>query len=342
MALSDFYPGFDGWTPAENSAQQKPTSSANVSGPSQSPPATEASNSPYLRTTLPLPLQYSPDTLKQYNRPGLSTFRIAPLPPGGNPAVNAAASSVVTSNLSEFVNVAAAGSNGAVQFNNGGALGGVAQFTWDDVASSLSIIGSLNLSVPFAVVSGGTGTSTPALVQGPDITITGTWPDNTIAVKVQSGVTAGPYTNANVTVDAQGIITAIANGSSGVTVPGAADLTAQTANVSATTLYAVPIAKNGTYEITIYLVVSQAATTSSALPDSRIIYTDQDSSATITVPVTSGLTTNTTSTFAQGTFIVNAKASTNIQFDIGQVTPYASVGATSMQFAYHARAVFLG
>ena len=63
---------------------------------------------------------------------------------------------------------------------------------------------------------------------------------------------------------------------------------------------------------------------------------------TITTPVTSGLTTNTTSTFAQASFVINAKASTNIQYDIGQVTAYASTGGTPMQFAYRARLTYLG
>lgn len=123
-------------------------------------------------------------------------------------------------------------------------------------------------------------------------------------------------------------------------VNGSANQTAQTANISATTLLAVG-ASAGLYLITVYLIVSTAASISSTLPDSRIIFTDRDSSATITVPLTSGLTTNTTSTFAQASFYANAKASTNIQYDVGQVTAYASSG-TAMQFAYRARAVYLG
>jgi len=122
---------------------------------------------------------------------------------------------------------------------------------------------------------------------------------------------------------------------SGVSVKTAVNLTAQGANVSATTALAVSAA--GLYRVTVYMVVSQAASSSSTLPDSQIIFTDEDSSATITVPITNGLTTNTTSTFAQATFILNAKASTNIQYAIGQVTAFASSGATSMQFAYRLR-----
>jgi hypothetical protein len=125
-------------------------------------------------------------------------------------------------------------------------------------------------------------------------------------------------------------------------VTATANLTAQTANVAATTLYAVPASGAGLYEITVYMIVSQAATSTSELPDSRIIYTDRYSGATVTIRLTPGLSTNTTSTVTQNTFILNAKASTNIQYDIGQVDAYASSGATAMQFAYSARAVYLG
>jgi len=124
-------------------------------------------------------------------------------------------------------------------------------------------------------------------------------------------------------------------------ISGSVNLTAQTANVAATTLFAVGGSGAGLYLVTVYLVVSTPASVSSTLPDSRIIFTDQDSAAAITVALTSGLTTNTTSTFAQGTLVINAKASTNIQYDIGQVTAYASDG-TAMQFAYRARVEYLG
>jgi hypothetical protein len=41
------------------------------------------------------------------------------------------------------------------------------------------------------VANGGTATATPSLVQGSNITITGTWPNQTIAAAASSGITAG-------------------------------------------------------------------------------------------------------------------------------------------------------
>lgn len=120
------------------------------------------------------------------------------------------------------------------------------------------------------------------------------------------------------------------------------NLTAQAANISATTLYSVGSSGAGIYRVSLYMIESQAATTSSNLPDSRIIYTDRDSLVVLTVPLTSGNTGNTTSIFSQGILEINAKASTNIQFDVGQVSAYASVGGTPMQFAFRARLEFLG
>jgi hypothetical protein len=41
------------------------------------------------------------------------------------------------------------------------------------------------------IANGGSGTATPSLVQGSNITITGTWPNQTIAAAASSGITAG-------------------------------------------------------------------------------------------------------------------------------------------------------
>jgi hypothetical protein len=79
MKLSDFFPELKGWTPVDNSARQKPQ----FSEPSVIPSGSQA-------TSLPLSLQYQPDSLRQNNRPALSSIRFAPLPPAGLPQINSA------------------------------------------------------------------------------------------------------------------------------------------------------------------------------------------------------------------------------------------------------------
>jgi len=95
MQLSDFYPDMRGWTPAmENSSVAK----------TPQVPNDQTQVNPFLRTVLPLPLQYSGDTIKQYNRPGMSSFRTPPLPPSGIPAINSAAQTVSNSVATTIVN----------------------------------------------------------------------------------------------------------------------------------------------------------------------------------------------------------------------------------------------
>ncbi len=143
------------------------------------------------------------------------------------------------------------------------------------------------------------------------------------------------------TISSYNGISTVANGIP--TIYGKADLAAQTGGTAATPL--IGSASAGIWRVIIYLVVTVPDTGSppgSTLPDSRVIFTDRDSGATIVVQATAGSMGNATTTFASATVEINAKASTSIEYDIGQVTPYASNLPLSMQFAYHARAEFLG
>ena len=51
--------------------------------------------------------------------------------------------------------------------------------------------GSLILNTPLAVTSGGTGSSNPGLIGGSNITVTGTWPNQTISASASGGGTPG-------------------------------------------------------------------------------------------------------------------------------------------------------
>lgn len=146
-------------------------------------------------------------------------------------------------------------------------------------------------------------------------------------------------------VTGNGIVTKYANvttaGNGMAYIQGTANLTAQAANVAASTVIG-----SGTtaslYRVSVFIKINQAATTSCTMPDTRIIYTDRDSGAVRTVQVTAGSSVNSTSTYASADVVIDAQAGTNIQYDIGQVTAYASSGATPMQFAYRLRLENLG
>lgn len=120
------------------------------------------------------------------------------------------------------------------------------------------------------------------------------------------------------------------------------DLTAQAADIAATTLYAVPAAGQGMYRISAYVVETTAGSVSSTLPNVQIVYTDPDTNTSITIDATpilgvagigqtGPLTNNTVGTATSGVIVISAKASTNIQY---QTVNYASTAA-GMQYAIH-------
>jgi len=127
------------------------------------------------------------------------------------------------------------------------------------------------------------------------------------------------------------------------------NLTAQSGNIGVTPLYFVPAAGAGFYRISCYLVVTQAATVSSTLPQCVANWTDNDTNVGVGTGFTVTSTTNTlggtNSAIAgaagvnSGTIIVDAKASTNLQYSTAN---YASNGATPMQYAIHIRVEYLG
>jgi alpha-D-ribose 1-methylphosphonate 5-triphosphate diphosphatase PhnM len=110
------------------------------------------------------------------------------------------------------------------------------------------------------------------------------------------------------------------------------DSTAQSANIGTTTLVSSPSA--GGYRVSCYIVLTQAATSSSTLPQIQITWQDFDTGVTKTANVTaSGITTNTIGDYSQGDIVISAAAAT-ISYS---TTGYASSGVTPMQYKIHIR-----
>jgi hypothetical protein len=126
-----------------------------------------------------------------------------------------------------------------------------------------------------------------------------------------------------------------------------ADATAQQANIGNTQLYAVPANGAGTYRVSGYVVITQAATTSSTLPGAQVVYTDNDTNVGSITPNitqlnsagTAGSSSATAAAAQAGAVTFQAKAGTSIQY---ATSGYASSGATPMQYALHIKLEYLG
>jgi hypothetical protein len=123
-----------------------------------------------------------------------------------------------------------------------------------------------------------------------------------------------------------------ANGTS--IIYGAVDSTNLSANVSATTIYAVPSGGTGFYRIDGTVIVTTPATTSSTMPGVTMTWTDGDNNTAQSFTFIVSNSTNTLTTFAQATMRFWVKGGTNIQYS---TTGYASSGATAMKYALHLR-----
>ncbi len=108
--------------------------------------------------------------------------------------------------------------------------------------------------------------------------------------------------------------------------------TGLTANVTASTLYAVPSTGEGMYRVSAYVVETTAGSLSSTLPNVQIVYTDKDSNTSVTIDATpvlaaaglgqsDVLTLNAVGTVSSGVIVIYVKASTTIQY---QTVNYAS------------------
>lgn len=180
------------------------------------------------------------------------------------------------------------------------------------------------ISAATGLSNGVTGSGAVVLAASPTLTGTAALPIITLSGKV---------TNYN----------SVATVSNGVPAEYATiDLTAQSANLGPSTLYAVPASGQGLYRISAYVVLTTAGSVSSVLPNVQIVYTDPDTNTSITIDATpilgaagigqtGALSANTVGTVVSGVIVVNAKLSTTIQY---QTVNYASVAA-GMQYAIH-------
>lgn len=107
--------------------------------------------------------------------------------------------------------------------------------------------------------------------------------------------------------------------------------TAQAANVNVSNFYQIPVA--GMYRVSVYLVLSQAATTSSVLPSCSIGYTEAVTGAAVQDLITQTANTNLVGLHTSGTAVIQAQLGAQLTLTTGS---YASVGATAMQYSVHA------
>ncbi len=144
------------------------------------------------------------------------------------------------------------------------------------------------------------------------------------------------------TVDADGTIHAAAATESVVGSP--INRTGLAANVGQTVAYTVPSGSPGWYRLSCYVVLTQAATTSSTLPTCQMNFYDNDTGVQKTVTLTyGGQTQNTVGLNGNngspaGTAPVYAGAGAINYYTVN----YASSGAMPMQYALHVKVEYLG
>lgn len=117
------------------------------------------------------------------------------------------------------------------------------------------------------------------------------------------------------------------------------------ADIGLTTIYTVPATNAGWYRLNAFLVITQAATTSSTLPGLYISFIDNDTGSLVQRGFCASQTVNGrgTDNYAGGpqfSIFVTPQPGSVIQ--IYTNTTYASVGATPLQYAVHYALEFIG
>lgn len=117
---------------------------------------------------------------------------------------------------------------------------------------------------------------------------------------------------------------------------GGVDFFTQAANVGTTNLTTAVLPVNAHVTATCYVIITQAATTSSTMPSCTIGWTDVIAVGSPTKTITATSATNTVATFDQGSVTFMAKSGTQITWS---TSGYASVGATPMQYTVITRLI---
>ncbi len=153
-----------------------------------------------------------------------------------------------------------------------------------------------------------------------------------MSVNFNATTPAAPAGSTNVTwqADVSGNISAYA--STSASVKASVNLTAQTANIGATTLLAVTA--SGAYRVSAYSIVTTVDGASSTLPKTTITWTDPNNSTGQTKDLTATNGGNILTTFEQGIMVFNAKTGTNIQY---ATSGYTSGTPATMQYAISLR-----
>ena len=207
----------ENWQPVESTPIQpgNPTTYAGGNPPGIQPP----SMAPYFSGSIPPAMQLQPDTVRtQYGSGSIPSARLMPVGPAGQAGLSSAIQSVVSQQAGSgslitlsmpAQYIVTPGSNISVSWipvaSNLGLFGPASgattlptfrsmvaadepSTTVNSVTNDTNIHGSIaaqNLTLSWsgllAIARGGTGTATPNLVAGSNITITGSWPNQTIS-----------------------------------------------------------------------------------------------------------------------------------------------------------------
>jgi len=113
--------------------------------------------------------------------------------------------------------------------------------------------------------------------------------------------------------------------------------TAQSADINMPNVYTA--LASGLYRVSAYMVLTRAATTSAVFPSLSVEYTEASTGIGMADLMITSTSANTVGTHQGGTTVIAAQAGTTIGYVTGN---YASVGATTMQYAVHMHIEFLG